>query len=119
MIKHGGYRAGFIIWGIIQGIVVVIAAQFLVAPARGWKPAGWEQLTSKIQDVVHQSAVSSTPFQMIRTGTFWLMYFIMTLVAFGGLMVTAQLKPIAAAYGLDKTVVLMGVTALGLALMLD
>ncbi|HEY4911200.1 MAG TPA: MFS transporter, partial [Methylomirabilota bacterium] len=42
-----------------------------------------------------------------------------TLVAFGGLMVTAQLKPIAAAYGLDKTVVLMGVTALGLALMLD
>jgi OFA family oxalate/formate antiporter-like MFS transporter len=119
MINHGGYRSAFIIWGIIQGIVVVIAAQFLVAPARGWKPAGWEQLTSKIQDVVHQSAVSSTPFQMIRTGTFWLMYFIMTLVAFGGLMVTAQLKPIAAAYGLDKTVVLMGVTALGLALMLD
>lgn len=47
------------------------------------------------------------------------MYFMMALVAFGGLMVTAQLKPIAASYGLDKTAVLFGITPLSLALMLD
>ena len=34
-------------------------------------------------------------------------------------MVTAQLKPIAATYGLDKTVVTLGISALALALMLD
>ncbi len=56
---------------------------------------------------------------MVQSGTFWLMYLLMTLVAFGGLMVTAQLKPIAATYGLDQRVVLFGVTALGLALILD
>jgi OFA family oxalate/formate antiporter-like MFS transporter len=119
MIGNSGYQSAFIVWGIVQGIVVIVAAQFLVAPPPGWKPAGWEQLTSRLQDVVHQSAVSFRPFQMVRTGTFWLMYLIMTLVAFGGLMVTAQLKPIAAAYGLDKTVVLLGITALGMALILD
>jgi OFA family oxalate/formate antiporter-like MFS transporter len=34
-------------------------------------------------------------------------------------MVTAQLKPIAATYGMDKHIVAFGVTALGLALILD
>jgi OFA family oxalate/formate antiporter-like MFS transporter len=119
MIANSGYETAFIVWGIIQGIVVVAAAQFMVAPPKGWKPAGWEQHASKIQDMVHQSAMSYSPMQMIRTGTFWMMYFIMTLVAFGGLMVTAQLKPIATTYHLDQTVVLLGITALSMALMLD
>jgi OFA family oxalate/formate antiporter-like MFS transporter len=56
---------------------------------------------------------------MLGSGIFYLMYFMMALVAFGGLMVTAQLKPIATTYGLDKTAVLFGMTALSMALMLD
>ncbi len=56
---------------------------------------------------------------MLGSGIFYLLYFMMTLVAFGGLMVTAQLKPIATTYGLDKAVVLFGLSALSMALMLD
>ena len=119
MIEHSGYQSAFITWGIVQGIVVMVAAQFMTAPPAGWTPAGWAEAMAKRKDRVVQSTISSTPLQMVQTGTFWLMYFMMTLVAFGGLMVTAQLKPIAASYGLDKTVMLWGVTALGLALMLD
>lgn len=119
MIAGSGYQSAFITWGIIQGIVVFVAAQFMLAPPRGWKPAGWEQVVARIREKVQQSAISYTPLQMVRTGRFWLMYLMMMLVAFGGLMVTAQLKPIAVSYGLDKTVVLWGVTALGLALILD
>jgi len=119
MIEHSGYQSAFITWGIIQGLVVVVAAQFMVAPPVGWTPAGWAQKMTQVKDTIIQSAMSSTPVQMVQTGTFWLMYVMMTLVAFGGLMVTAQLKPIAASYGLDKTVVLLGVTALGMALILD
>ena len=119
MIESSGYQTAFIVWGIIQGIVVIVAAQFMTAPPSGWRPAGWTQTMSKVQDRVVQSSVSTPPWRMVQTGTFWLMYFIMALVAFGGLMVTAQLKPIAGSYGLDKTIVLFGVTALGLALMLD
>jgi MFS transporter, OFA family, oxalate/formate antiporter len=116
-IAGSGYRTAFVVWGVVQGAVVLAAAQFMTPPPEGWRGAGQEQLRANVP--VRQSAISRTPGQMLRTGRFWLMYLMMTLVAFGGLMVTAQLKPIAATYGLDRTVVTLGVSALGLALMLD
>jgi MFS transporter, OFA family, oxalate/formate antiporter len=116
-IAGSGYRAAFVIWGAVQGVVVLVAAQFMTAPPEGWRPPGWEQ--ARGNPPVGQSAVSRAPGQMLRTGRFWLLYLMMTLVAFGGLMVTAQLQPIAATYGLDRAVVTLGVSALALALMLD
>ncbi len=118
MIDASGYRTAFITWGGIQGVVVLVMAQALKAPRPGWRPAGWTPPAVGSSGVV-QARVSSTPLEMVRTPTFWLMYLMMTMVAFGGLMVTAQLKPIAAIYGMDKTIVAWGVTALGLALVLD
>ncbi len=53
---------------------------------------------------------------MLKTGTFHLMYLSSVLITFGGLVVTAQLKPIAATYGLDKGVVVLGINALALML---
>lgn len=117
MIADSGYQTAFIVWGVVQGVVVLGAAQFMAAPPEGWRPPGWEPARANIR--VHQSAISRTPGEMLKTGRFWLMYLMMALVAFGGLMVTAQLKPIAATYGLDKTVVTLGISALALALMLD
>jgi OFA family oxalate/formate antiporter-like MFS transporter len=116
MIGSSGYQSAFILFGIIQGLVVMGVSQFMLAPPDGWKPADWKPVA-----VVSaaQSQVSYTPVQMLHSGIFYLMYFMMALVAFGGLMVTAQLKPIATTYGLDKTVVLFGITALSMALMLD
>src|SRR5574340_1847788 len=60
-----------------------------------------------------------TPLQMVRTGSFWMIYFMMTLVAFGGLVVTAQLNPMAVSYKVDKIVVAFGMTALVLAIEVD
>src|SRR5271154_5020729 len=36
-----GYQHTFIVWGIIQGAIVVIAALFLKAPPAGWLPKTW------------------------------------------------------------------------------
>lgn len=116
MIGSSGYQSAFIVWGIIQGLVVIGVSQFMLAPPEGWKPANWKPVAAV---AARQSEVSYAPTQMLRSGIFYLMYFMMALVAFGGLMVTAQLKPIAATYGLDKTGVLFGITALSMALMLD
>lgn len=116
MIEASGYRSAFVTWGVIQGLVVIVTAQLLAKPPAGWSPPGRGFTFSRR---VAQAAVSSTPWQMVRTPTFWLMYSMMAMVAFGGLMVTAQLRPIAATYGLDKRILLFGVTALGLALILD
>jgi len=118
MIDSSGYRSTFIVWGIIQGVVVMMAAQVFRKPAPGWAPAGWTPQTAAKSNVI-QTTVSYTPVQMLKTTSFWVLYAMMAMVAFGGLMVTAQLRPIAGIYGMDKTIVWFGVTALGLALVLD
>jgi OFA family oxalate/formate antiporter-like MFS transporter len=115
MIESSGYRQAFIFWGAIQGIGVILVAQVLRKPPADWRPPR----QAKPRSAVAQSRRSYSPLQMVRTPTFWLMYIMMALVAFGGLMVTAQLKPIAASFGLDKHALWLGVTALGLALILD
>lgn len=119
MIEHSGYRTTFITWGIVQGIVVAALARFMVGPPSSWKPGRAQLATASPGEKVHHSSVSYTPFQMLKTGTFHLMYLSSVLITFGGLVVTAQLKPIAATYGLDKGVVLLGLNALALALMFN
>jgi MFS transporter, OFA family, oxalate/formate antiporter len=110
-----GYRAAFIGWGIAQGSVVLLAARLMARRPDDWTAAVPARAASGVVGTV----VSKTPLEMIRTGTFWLMYTMMTMVAFGGLMVTAQLAPIARSHGMDRASLWFGVSAMGLALVLD
>jgi len=118
MIKSSGYAHTFIVWGIAQGMVVIMAALVMENPPPDWRPAleGVER-TRPVK--VRTSGREMSPWQMMRTGPFWLIYLMMTLMSFGGLMVTAQLSPIAKFYGVDKTVVLFGMSALVLAIQID
>jgi OFA family oxalate/formate antiporter-like MFS transporter len=119
MIKTSGYQHTFIVFGIIQGAVVLVTALFLAKPPAGWAPPGWKEKEQKIKAHVHTSRVDMTPMQMVKTGSFWMIYFMMTLVAFGGLVVTAQLNPMAKSYHVDNIVVFGGLTALVLAIEVD
>jgi OFA family oxalate/formate antiporter-like MFS transporter len=119
MIENSGYRSAFLTWGAIQGLVVFVAAQFLTMPPRGWLPAGWEAIKAKVQRKVQQSLRDCTPQEMLKTGSFYLLYLMMTLVTFSGLMVTAQLKPIGATYGFDKYIIFGSLTVLNLTAMLN
>src|SRR5947207_881187 len=47
LIDHNGYRTAFILFGAIQGLVVLAAAQFLRMPPTNWLPAGWESIKAK------------------------------------------------------------------------
>ena len=118
MMEASGYQRTFIVWGIIQGIIVLVVAQLMRSPEAGWRPAGWTPPAAGTTGVA-QTQVSRTPWEMLQTSSFWILYVMMTMVAFGGLMVTAQLRPIAQIYGQDKAIVWFGLTALTLALMLD
>src|SRR5213076_2807308 len=63
-----------------------------------------------------------TPLEMLKAPVFWLLYAMMTMLAMGGLMATAQLGPIAADFKIAQVPVsLLGVTmaALPFALSLD
>ncbi len=115
MMKVSGYQHTFVTWGIIQGILVIVAAMFIVAPPKGWKPPNWAQATSKVR----ASTYDMTHWEMMKQPSFYVIYIMMTLVAFGGLVVTAQIKPIAIFYHVDQVVVAWGMSALVLAIELD
>jgi len=120
MIASSGYAHTFVVWGIIQGIIVLVAAFFIVRPPEGWMPDGWEQKEAKLRaHHVHTCRAEMTPGQMIRTGPFWVIYLMFTMLAFGGLVVTAQIKPIAVFYKVDQVPVLFGFTAIVLAIEID
>ena len=116
MINHAGWRAAFFQFGIIQGIIVILAAMFLAAPPEGFKIAA---AARRVSMLVRQAVTDSTPAEMVRTPHFWVMYVMMVLVGGGGLMATAQLGSMAKSTGVDKTVVVWGLTALVLALQID
>src|SRR5260370_28065879 len=110
MIASAGYQTAFIRWGLIQGAVVVIAALFLKAPPLVWLPRPWRQKGSE-EVKARQSPVDFKPGEMAATPHFWLMYMMMTMVATGGLMATAQLAPMAVDFKVDKIpVAFLGLT---------
>ncbi|HEX6512543.1 MAG TPA: oxalate/formate MFS antiporter [Chloroflexota bacterium] len=115
MIKSAGYANTFITWGIIQGIVVAIAGAFIVAPPRGWLPAGWTPSMARVK----QTGIDMHVGQMLKQPSFWMMYFMMTLMAFTGLVITAQINPIATFYKVDTQVIAFGLTAIVLAIQID
>ena len=86
MIQTRGYEATFLWFGIFQGAVVVILSLLLRAPVPGEAPP-----STRLQ----QSARDYTPVEVLTSPIFWVMYMMFVLVGAGGLMVTAQLRPIA------------------------
>lgn len=114
MIHASGYQHAFVFWGYVQGIIVAVAAMFIVAPPRGWFPKSFKPVAR-----VAQSIHDSTSWEMIKQPSFYVIYIMMTLVAFGGLVVTAQLKPIATFYKVDKVILAWGMSATVLAIELN
>jgi OFA family oxalate/formate antiporter-like MFS transporter len=101
MIASAGYQAAFIRWGIIQGLTVIVAAFFLKSPPTGWMPKTW-RIKGSPEVKKRQTQVDFTSGEMVATPNFWLMYVMMAMVATGGLMAVAQLKPMAVDFKVDK-----------------
>src|SRR5947208_4086360 len=116
MIKDSGFQATFLYFGLGQGIIIVILAFFLFAPKPGQVPAVVQTAN------IFQTRRNYEPTEVIRHPIFWLMYFIFVIVGAGGLMVTANLKPIAVDWKLDAipvTLVGMTMTAVTFAATID
>src|SRR5437899_6384288 len=114
-IKASGYESAFFTWGILQGAVVLLCAFLMRAPQK-------EDLARITVPVDSQTTQDFTPAQMLKTPAFYLLYIMMTMLAMGGLMATAQLGPIAKDFHVaDSPVSLFGfaMAALPFALSLD
>jgi MFS transporter, OFA family, oxalate/formate antiporter len=112
LIKASGYEAAFLSFGLGQGLVIIGAALMLRVPQSG-------DHVGLVAALAGQSRRDYPPGEVLRSPPFWLMYALFVMVGTGGLMVTAQLAPLAKDFGIDSVpVTILGLTmpALGFAL---
>jgi OFA family oxalate/formate antiporter-like MFS transporter len=116
MLKSSGYEATFLYFGLGQGLVVIVLG-FLLAKPDAATVAALPKPTAQ--------PVERKQFEwqeILRTPVFWVMYLMFVCMAAGGLAVTANLKQIAASFGVAKTTVSffgLAPTAITFALFLD
>ncbi len=103
-----GYAATLQQFGLIFGVVGVLAALGLRAPPAS--VVAQTRANSTVRDV--------TTTEMLRNPIFWLMFAMMTCMSTSGLMVTSQIGNFAADFGITKVMV-WGFAALPLALTID
>jgi MFS transporter, OFA family, oxalate/formate antiporter len=97
MIKHGGYGAAFQTFGIIQGALVFVIAFFLRFPDAE-ETALLVRSAQNSVAITRQRQNSYTPWQMLSSPQFWLLYVMFVMIATGLLFITAQLGPMANDY---------------------
>ena len=102
-IQANGYRQTFSTFALILGGAVLVLSMFLKAP-----PA--TQKASRRAGANLEGTRDYTPLEVIKTGPFWVMYVIFTAVSVGGLMTTAQIGPIANAFGIAGLPAFVGAT---------
>jgi OFA family oxalate/formate antiporter-like MFS transporter len=87
MIASSGYEHTFFTFGLIQGGATLVLGLFLSKPDPRLLPATKAKVT--------QTRREYSPWEMLKSPVFWVMYAMFVLVAAGGLVVTAQIGPIA------------------------
>lgn len=109
MLKTAGYQHTLIVFGIIMAIVGAVAALLMRSP--------------NSSDVLPPPAVITSsknvaPQDMLKTKVFWLMFFMMSMMSTGGLMVILNFAAFSRSFGVANVMV-WGLAALPLALTVD
>ncbi|HLG48829.1 MAG TPA: oxalate/formate MFS antiporter [Reyranella sp.] len=112
MIESLGYADTFFWFGLGQGVVLLLIAPVMRGPLSGEMPA-------TAPPKVLQSSHDSTPGEVLRSPLFWLLYVMLVAVSASGLIVTAQIAPIANDFGLSKQTLFLGASVLSVALIVD
>src|SRR5665213_100787 len=115
MIKSSGYAHTLLVWGAIQAVVGVLAAQGMKTPPLDFRPAGYNPAVQKLE---LQSKRSYAPREMLKSPVFYLLFVMMTMMSTSGLMVVSNVGPFAKEFKVADVLV-MGMAALPLSLTLS
>ncbi len=88
MIPAVGLPTTFLYFGIVFGIVLVILGLPFRFPVAGWKPAGWTPAAGSV------AATDFMPSDMIKTPTYWGLFFCFMIGSIAGLMAIGISKPV-------------------------
>jgi len=111
MIKSSGYAQTLLVWGIIQALVGITAAQWLRVPAEHDQVSG-------VATAGPQTQRSYSPREMLQNPIFYLLFLMMSMMSTSGLMVVSNVGPFAKEFGVADMLVL-GMAALPLSLTLS
>jgi oxalate/formate antiporter len=111
MLKASGYQHTLIVFGCILGGAGALAAAFLREPVRA------RVVALSVSPSV--TRIDTAPKDMLRSGVFWLLFIMMTMMSTGGLMVILNFATFSREFGITDNVVVLGFAALPLALTLD
>jgi oxalate/formate antiporter len=114
MIKSSGYAHTLVVFGIILGVIGIVAAQWMRVPPDGWLPEGYTPATA----TTIQSKRSYTPQEMLKNPIFWVLFIMMSMMSTSGLMVVSNDGPFAKEFKVADVLVL-GMAALPLSLTLS
>ena len=106
MIQSRGYQDAFIATGLVQGLVIVIVAQFLRHPPP--EPASDAKPAAGVGSQLGRRHFT-TP-EMLRTPQFYVMYAMFVMMATGGLLVTANAGFMARSWGLTASALALAAT---------
>src|SRR6516225_4843531 len=113
MIAAGGFQAAFFRYGLVQGIIIMLASLALRAPQTG---------ETKASARIVQSRRDYTLIEAVQTPVFYVLFAMLILTVTGGLMAVAQLGPMSQDLGVKDTKVdlfFFAIAALPFALLLE
>ena len=115
MIKSSGYAHTLVVWGVIQGVIGILAAQWLRTP-----PENYQVSTAAAASAIatQQTHRSYSPREMLQNPVFYLLFLMMSMMSTSGLMVVSNVGPFAKEFGVADVLV-MGMAALPLSLTLS
>jgi OFA family oxalate/formate antiporter-like MFS transporter len=114
MIKSSGYAHALVVWGIIQAVIGILAAQGLRVPPENYQIPGAAPTAASAQ----QTRRSYSPREMLQNPIFYLLFVMMSMMSTSGLMVVSNVGPFAKEFGVANALVL-GMAALPLSLTLS
>jgi OFA family oxalate/formate antiporter-like MFS transporter len=91
IIRVHNYATAFLYTGIVQGLAIVCASQFMQNPGPEFL------LAHKVapKPVIRRQTEQFNSLEMLQTPQFYVLYAMMLMMGIGGLMVTAQVAPVA------------------------
>jgi OFA family oxalate/formate antiporter-like MFS transporter len=95
-----GYSSTFLWTGISHGALIMLAGLVLINP-----PSGYKLAAAPVKQNVRRHTLDFSYSEMLRTPQFYFLFVAMLSIGIGGLMLTAQLKPVASNFKIGAAAV--------------
>ena len=108
VLHHSDYKTAFLYTGVIQGVLIIIAAQVLHNPGPEFQisPTARKPVSPRIR----RNPQQFNSAQMLATPQFWVMYIAFVLTSVGGLMITAQASPVGKSMAIPAAAIVYAVS---------